>query len=315
MSDSTDQTPRTGDSPDASTAQQWRSDDPRNRHPRFDAPQQHQPEPGLDIKTDPVPDIGLDSYTGLGRLEGRKALVTGGDSGIGAAVAIAFAREGADVAIAYLPEEQEDAERVLQAIKDAGRTAVAVPGDLLDQDYRDSVVDDAAAQLGGLDILVNNAGKQLVSKSLEELSDQQVYETFQINVLAMFTLCRSALKHMSAGASIINVSSVQAHNPNPMLLDYAATKSAIANFTKGLAQQVGERGIRVNCVAPGPVWSVLQVSDGQPKDRLPEFGHDSPLGRAGQPVEMAPAFVFLACGESSFITAETLNATGGTPTP
>jgi NAD(P)-dependent dehydrogenase (short-subunit alcohol dehydrogenase family) len=289
--------------------------DPTTKFPKVSPPEQHQPEPGLDVRTEPVPDIGLESYRGLGRLPGRKALVTGGDSGIGAAVAVAFAREGADVAIAYLPAEEEDAQRVVQAIEQAGRTAVALPGDLLDADYRNGLVDAAAEKLGGLDILVNNAGKQVVSESLEELTDEQVDQTFQINIKSMFTLSRAALRHMGPGATIINTTSVQAYEPSPTLLDYASTKAAINNFTKGLAQQVGERGIRVNAVAPGPVWTVLQVSSGQPKDKLPVFGQNTPLGRAGQPVEMAPAFVFLASPESSYVNGETLNANGGTPTP
>ncbi|MGD6978452.1 MULTISPECIES: SDR family oxidoreductase [Citricoccus] len=289
--------------------------DPTTKFPKVSPPEQHQPEPGLDVRTEPVPDIGLQSYRGLGRLTGRKALVTGGDSGIGAAVAVAFAREGADVAIAYLPAEEEDARRVVQAVEESGRTAVALPGDLLDADYRNGLVDAAAERLGGLDILVNNAGKQLISESLEELTDEQVDQTFQINIKSMFTLSRAALRHMGPGSTIINTTSVQAYEPNPMLLDYASTKAAINNFTKGLAQQLGERGIRVNAVAPGPVWTVLQVSAGQPKDKLPVFGHNTPLGRAGQPVEMAPAYVFLASAESSYVNGETLNANGGTPTP
>lgn len=290
-------------------------DDPRARHPKISPPQQDQPEPGLDVRTEPVPDIGIDSYRGLGRLQGRKALVTGGDSGIGAAVAIAFAREGADVAIAYLPAEDADAERVLRAVEEAGRTGIALPGDLMDQQYRASIVDSAAEQLGGLDILVNNAGKQVVNSSLEELSDQQVNDAFQINITSMYTLSRAALKHMGPGSTIVNSTSVQAYEPNPMLLDYAATKAAINNFTKGLAQSLAPRGIRVNAVAPGPIWTVIQPSDGQPKQALPKFGHNTPLGRAGQPVEMAPAYVFLASTESSFVVGETLNANGGTPTP
>ncbi|MDY6054702.1 SDR family oxidoreductase [Micrococcus sp.] len=296
-------------------AGQLAHDDPRSRHPRQSAPEQHQPEPGLDVRTEPVPDIGLDSYVGLGRLAGRRALVTGGDSGIGAAVAVAFAREGADVAIAYLPDEQEDAERVLAAVREAGRTAVALPGDLMDEAYRTSVVDDAVAQLGGLDILVNNAGKQIFVEDIAELTDQQVLETYTVNVLAMFTLSRAAAAHMGPGSTIINTTSIQAYKPNPTLLDYASSKAAINAFTKGLAQQLAPKGIRVNAVAPGPVWSVLQVTDGQPKEKLPEFGKNTPLGRCGQPVEMAPAYVFLASGESSYVVGETLNANGGTPSP
>ncbi|QCU78718.1 SDR family oxidoreductase [Citricoccus sp. SGAir0253] len=289
--------------------------DPTTAFPKVSPPEQHQPEPGLDVRTEPVPDIGLETYRGLGRLEGRRALVTGGDSGIGAAVAIAFAREGADVAIAYLPDEEEDARRVVRAIEEAGRTAVALPGDLMDAEYRTGLVDAAAEGLGGLDILVNNAGKQVIRERLEDLTDEQVDQTFQVNIKSMFTLCRAALRHMGPGSTIINTTSVQAYEPNPMLLDYASTKAAINNFTKGLAQQVAERGIRVNAVAPGPVWTVLQVTAGQPKDKLPVFGQNTPLGRAGQPVEMAPAYVFLASPESSYVSGETLNANGGTPTP
>lgn len=290
-------------------------DDPTTRHPKVSPPEQDQPEPGLDVRTDPTPDIGLDSYVGRDRLQGRRALVTGGDSGIGAAVAIAFAREGADVAIAYLPAEEEDARRVVDAIEQAGRTAVALPGDLMDRDYRAGLVDAATDGLGGLDILVNNAGKQVISESLEELTDEQIDETFHINITSMFTLSRAALKHMGPGSTIVNTTSIQAYEPSPNLLDYASTKAAINNFTKGLAQQVASRGIRVNGVAPGPVWTVLQVTDGQPKEKLPKFGQNTPLGRAGQPVEMAPAYVFLASGESSYVNGETLNANGGTPTP
>lgn len=272
-------------------------DDPTTRHSKISPPKQDQSEPGLEVDAEPVPDIGLETYRGLGRLQGRKALVTGGDSGIGAATAIAFAREGADVAIAYLPAEGKDAERVISAIEDAGRTAVALPGDLMDKDYRDSLADSAAEKLGGLDILVNNAGKQIVNDSLEELTDEQVDEAFQINIKSMYTLTRAALKHMGPGSTIVNSTSIQAYAPNPMLLDYAATKAAINNFTKGLAQQLAPRGIRVNAVAPGPVWTIIQPTEGQPKEKLPEFGHDTPLGRPGQPVEMAPAFVFLASPE------------------
>ena len=290
-------------------------DDPRTRHQKISPPKQDQSEPGLEVEADPVPDIGLDTYRGLGRLQGRKALITGGDSGIGAAVAIAFAREGADVAISYLPVEGTDAKRVISAIEDAGRTAVALPGDLMDQDYRDTVVDSAADQLGGLDILINNAGKQIVSDSLEDLSDKQVEETFTVNIQAMYTLSRAALKHMGPGSTIVNTASILGHQPDPNLLDYSATKAAINNFTKGLAQQLGPRGIRVKAVAPGPVWTVIQPSDGQPKEALPEFGHGLPLGRPGQPVEMAPAFVFLASPESSYVVGNTLNANGGMPTP
>lgn len=290
-------------------------DNPVTRHPRISPPKQDQPEPGLDAKLDPRADHGEKSYVGTGRLKGRKALITGGDSGIGAAVAIAFAREGADVAIAYLPAEAEDARKVIGVIEAEGRVGIGLAGDLLDADYRNSLADEAAEKLGGLDILVNNAGKQVAIENLEDLDDEQVLQTFQVNILAMFTITRAALKHLPAGSSIINTTSVQAYDPSPTLLDYASTKAAINAFTKGLAVQLAPRGIRVNAVAPGPIWTPLQVSDGQPKDALPKFGHNVPLGRAGQPVELAPAYVFLASAESSYVVGETLNVNGGKSTP
>ncbi|MGP4966512.1 SDR family oxidoreductase [Glutamicibacter bergerei] len=290
-------------------------DNPVTRHPKISPPKQDQPEPGLDAKLEPTADHGETSYVGTGRLKGRKALITGGDSGIGAAVAIAFAREGADVAIAYLPAEAEDAAKIISLIEAEGRVGIGLPGDLLDEDYRNSLADMVAEKLGGLDILVNNAGKQIAIEKLEDLSDKQVMETFQINILAMYTITRAALKHLPDGASIINTTSVQAYDPSPTLLDYASTKAAINAFTKGLAVQLAPRGIRVNGVAPGPIWTPLQVSDGQPKDKLPKFGHNVPLGRAGQPVELAPAYVFLASAESSYVVGETLNVNGGKSTP
>ena len=290
-------------------------DNPVRRHPKISPPKQDQPEPGLDAKLEPRADHGEDSYVGTGRLKGRKALVTGGDSGIGAAVAIAFAREGADVAIAYLPAEEVDARKIISVIEAEGRVGIGLPGDLLDAGYRNLLVDQAAEKLGGLDILVNNAGKQIAVEKLEDLDDEQVMQTFQVNILAMFSLTRAALRHFPDGASVINTTSVQAYDPSPTLLDYASTKAAINAFTKGLAVQLAPRGIRVNAVAPGPIWTPLQVSDGQPKDKLPKFGHNVPLGRAGQPVELAPAYVFLASAESSYVVGETLNVNGGKSTP
>ncbi len=288
---------------------------PVDRYPTIEPPVQDQPEPGLDAELEPQTDRGEFSYRGTGRLEGRKALITGADSGIGAAVAIAFAKEGADVALNYLPAEEEDAQWVKGVIQDAGRTAVLLPGDLMDREFCEKLPDDAARELGGLDILVNNAGKQIAVESLEELSDEQVVETFTVNIIAMFRITRAALTHMPAGSSIINTTSVQAYNPSPTLLDYASTKAAINNFTKGLAQQLAPKGIRVNAVAPGPFWTPLQVTDGQPKEDLPEFGKQTPIGRAGQPTELAPAYVFLASPESSYVMGETLNVNGGSPTP
>ncbi|GAA1347351.1 SDR family oxidoreductase [Falsarthrobacter nasiphocae] len=281
----------------------------------IEPPKQHQEEPGLDLKLEPQPDRGETSYRGTGRLTGRKALITGGDSGIGGAVAIAFAREGADVAINYLPDEEEDAQVIRKHIEEAGRTAVLIPGDLRDRDFSSELPGKAAKELGGLDILVNNAGKQISVPELGELTDEQVEATFDVNILAMYRVTRAALEHLTPGSSIINTTSVQAYRPSGHLLDYAATKGAINAFTKGLAQQLGPKGIRVNAVAPGPVWTVLQVTDGQPKEKLPKFGKDTYLGRAGQPVELAPAYVFLASPESSFVLGETLNVNGGQPTP
>lgn len=289
--------------------------DPTRRFPRISPPKQHQPQPGLDSKLEPLADLGEDSYVGSGKLAGRRALITGADSGIGAAVAIAFAREGADIAMAYLPVEESDAQRVAAVIEASGRSAHLLPGDLLDDSYRTQLVARAAEALGGLDILVNNAGKQVSVEKLEDLDDEQLLATYRVNILSMFSLSRDALEHLSPGSSIINTTSIQAYDPSPHLLDYASTKAAINNFTKGLAAQLAPRGIRVNAVAPGPIWTPLQPSSGQPIEALPEFGHDTPLGRAGQPAELAPAYVFLASSESSYVLGETLNVNGGKASP
>jgi len=288
---------------------------PVTRFPEITPPKQDQPEPGLDAELIPGTDRGEESYRGTGRLEGRRALVTGADSGIGAAVAIAFAREGADVALNYLPQEERDAQRIAEVIREAGRTAVLLPGDLADPEFCRRLVEDAVEGLGGLDALVNNAGRQIAVESLEEIDDQQWENTFAVNIHAMFRITQAALKHLPAGSTIVNSTSIQAYDPSPTLVDYASTKAAINNFTKGLAQQLAPRGIRVNAVAPGPIWTPLQVSDGQPKEALPEFGKDTPLGRAGQPTELAPAYVFLTSSESSYVLGETLAVTGGSPTP
>lgn len=298
-----------------STNDQYTFQNPVDRFPTITPPKQDQPEPGLDADLEPKTDRGEESYRGTGRLEGRKALITGADSGIGAAVAIAYAREGADVALAYLPEEEEDAQEIVRLVEAAGRKAVALPGDVRDAAYCAQLVTDAVEALGGLDILVNNAGKQVAVENLEDLSDEQLDDTFKTNIYAFFRITKAALPHLPAGSSIINTTSIQAYMPSPFLLDYASTKAAINNFTKGLAQQLAPKGIRVNAVAPGPFWTPLQVSDGQPKEMLPEFGKDTPLGRAGQPTELAPAYVFLASPESSYVIGETLNVNGGTPSP
>ncbi|MCI1018399.1 SDR family oxidoreductase [Microbacterium sp. C5A9] len=276
---------------------------------------QHMPEPGLDADLAPTADLGEDSYRGTGRLTGRKALITGGDSGIGAATAIAFAREGADVALSYLPEEEEDAARIAGILRDAGATVATIPGDLRDPEYCRTLVAKAVGALGGLDILVNNGGKQVYQESLADITDEQFDDTFKTNVYAMFWITKAALPHLPAGSAIINTTSIQAYSPSDILVDYASTKATINAFTKGLAQQLAPKGIRVNAVAPGPIWTPLQPSDGQPQEKLPEFGENTPLGRMGQPAELAPAYVFLASAESSYVAGETLNVNGGMPTP
>lgn len=297
------------------TTDQLTFQNPVTRFPEISPPEQHQPEPGLDQELIPQTDRGQRSYRGTGRLEGRKALITGADSGIGAAVALAFAREGADVALSYLPAEEEDAQEIKSFIEEAGRRAVLLPGDISDRGFCEQLVERAVAELGGLDALVNNAGRQISVEDIADLPDEQWVDTFDTNIHAIYRISRAALRHMPAGSTIVNTTSIQAYKPSAHLLDYASTKAAINNFTKGLAQQLAPRGIRVNAVAPGPIWTPLQVSDGQPKEALPEFGKNTPLGRAGQPTELAPAYVFLTSPESSYVLGETLNVNGGTPSP
>lgn len=289
--------------------------DPRTQYPKISPPEETHPIPGLDVDLVPKADHGAKTYRGTGKLAGRKALITGADSGIGAAVAIAYAREGADVALAYLPEEGPDGDVVEKILQDANVEVVHLKGNLTDHAYRDSLVGNAANALGGLDILVNNAGHQVAIEDIADLTDEQVAETFEVNILAMFTLCREAMDVMPPGSSIINTTSIQAYSPSEHLLDYASTKAAINNFTKGLAAQAGPKGIRVNAVAPGPIWTPLQPSYGQPPEALPKFGHNTWLGRAGQPAEVAHAYVFLAQPESSYILGETINVNGGRATP
>ncbi|MDJ0320004.1 glucose 1-dehydrogenase [Pseudarthrobacter sp. PS3-L1] len=288
---------------------------PVTAYEKVSPPKQHQEEPGLDSELTPLADLGEDTYRGTGRLEGRKAIVTGADSGIGAATAIAFAREGADVVLSYLPEEEKDAARIAGIIEAAGRKAIRVPADLKDKKACRDLVDKALSELGGIDILVNNAGKQVAQKDFADITDEQFDHTYKTNVYAMFWLTKAALPHLPAGSTIINSTSIQAYAPSATLVDYASTKAAINNFTKGLAAQLAPQGIRVNAVAPGPIWTPLQASDGQPTEELPEFGHATPLGRAGQPAELAPAYVFLASAESSYVVGETLNVNGGITSP
>jgi len=277
--------------------------------------QQQQQGPGLEKNMHPKPDAGEQTYRGTGRLTGRKAVITGADSGIGRAVAIAFAREGADIVLSYMPPEEPDAQEVVKLIQEAGRKAIPIPGDVKDEAYCQQLVSQAVQQLGGLDILVNVAGKQQEVEDIENLSTQQFDETFKTNVYAMFWMCKAALQSMPAGSTIINTASVEAYKPSPILLDYASTKAAINAFSKALAGQVASKGIRVNAVAPGPVWTPLQVVGGQPTEKLAQFGAQTPLGRPAQPAELAPAYVFLASPESSFVSGETLTVTGGMPTP
>lgn len=258
------------------------------------------------------PDHGEDSYRGSGRLAGKKAIITGGDSGIGRAVAIAFAREGADVLISYLSED-DDARGTAKLVEEAGRRAVLVAGDLADPANCRTVVDRAVEEFGGIDVLVNNAAYQMTHETIEEVSDEEWQHTFDVNITAMFRLVKAALPHLREGASIINTSSINSDMPRPTLLPYATTKGAISNFTAGLAQLLGERGIRVNSVAPGPIWTPL-IPATMPADRVAEFGKDTPLGRPGQPKEVAPAFVLLASDEASFISGAIIPVTGGKPT-
>jgi NAD(P)-dependent dehydrogenase (short-subunit alcohol dehydrogenase family) len=284
---------------------------PVSAYPRPPFPSQQQPWPGLASQMTPRPDHGESSYKGSARLAGRKALITGGDSGIGRAAAIAYAREGADVAINFLPAEEPDAREVAQLIRDAGRTAVLLPGDIKSEAFCQKLVADAVARLGGLDIVVNNAARQMNQDSILKISSEQFDETFKTNVYAMFWISKAALPHLKAGATIINTASENAYDPDPGIIDYAATKGAIMIFTKGLAKQLASQGIRVNAVAPGPIWTPLQVTGGQPPAKLPQFGTDTPLGRAGQPAELASLYVTLASNESFFTTGQVFGATGG----
>ncbi|MGO1950671.1 MAG: SDR family oxidoreductase [Mycobacteriaceae bacterium] len=289
--------------------------DPVHRFDDITPPEQHQTEPGLDAEMIPSADHGEETYRGTGRLEGRKALITGGDSGIGAAVAVAFAREGADVALNYLPSEEKDARHISDVIEEDGRRCVLLPADLSDPDVAGYLVEDAVSHLGGLDALVNNAGRQIAVGSFEALTDEQRHETFETNIHAMFRVTQAALPHLSAGSTIVNTTSIQAYVPSPHLMDYATTKAAINNFTKSLSEEIAPRGIRVNAVAPGPVWTPLQPSEGQPMEVLTNFGKNTPLGRAGQPTEVAPAYVFLTSPESSYVVGSTIHVNGGQASP
>ena len=293
------------------TLNQYALQDPRTQYPQPPFPRQPMPAPGLTPEMDPRPDHGEDSYKGFGRMTGTKALITGGDSGIGRAVAIAYAREGAAVAINYLDVENPDAESLQELIEGEGGTLVRLPGDLTDEAFCQRLVADARDQLGGLDVLVINAGKQVAQESIQDITTEQFDQTYKTNVYAMFWLSKAALPHLPAGGSIINVTSIQGSQPSPNLLDYASTKWAIIGFTKALAQQAMKSGVRVNAVAPGPFWTPLQPSGGQPQDSVETFGQDTPYGRPGQPAEIAPVFVFLATQEAGYVTGEVYGVTGG----
>jgi NAD(P)-dependent dehydrogenase (short-subunit alcohol dehydrogenase family) len=272
---------------------------------------QQQPVPGDQSRMEPYPDCGEASYKGSGRLANKIALITGADSGIGRAVAIAFAREGADVAISYL-DEHEDAKETARWVEEAGRQCLLLPGDLANKAHCSAIVNDTVEKFGRIDVLVNNAAFQMSHETLEEISDEEWVKTFDINITAMFRICKAALPSMPAGSSIINTSSVNSDSPKPTLLPYATTKGAIANFTAGLAQLLGPKGIRVNSVAPGPIWTPLIVST-MPEDQVKSFGEETPLGRPGQPVEVAPIYVLLASDEASYISGSRYAVTGGKP--
>jgi len=289
--------------------------DPRTKYTSQPFSEQHQPWPALASKMNPRPDHGETSYRGSGRLAGRKALLTGADSGIGRAAAIAFAREGADVAINYYPTEEPDAREVVDLIRAAGRKAVAIPADIRTEAACKKLVAQAVEGLGGLDLLVNNAAYQQSKEDIFAISDEQMVRTFETNYFAMFRICKAAIPHMPPGSVIINTGSVNSYDPEPELLDYASSKGAILIFTKGLAKQLAKKGIRVNMVAPGPIWTPLQVAGGQLPGKMAEFGQDTPLGRAGQPAELAPLYVMLASDESSFTTGGAVGANGGKGNP
>jgi NAD(P)-dependent dehydrogenase (short-subunit alcohol dehydrogenase family) len=285
---------------------------PVEQFPKPPFPEQEQSVPGTESELTPKADHGETSYKGSGKLTGRKAIITGGDSGIGRAVAIAFAREGADVLISYL-NEHDDAKETARYVEEAGRKAVLVPGDISEEQHCIQIVQRAIDELGGIDILVNNAAFQMSHESLQELSAEELDRTFRTNIYAMFYLCKAAEPHFKPGSTVVNTTSVNAYKPSPGLLAYAATKGAIQNFTASLGQLWAEKGIRVNCVAPGPIWTPL-IPSTMPTEKVKSFGQDVPLKRAGQPAELAPIYVLLASQDSSYMTSSTVQVTGGTPT-
>jgi NAD(P)-dependent dehydrogenase (short-subunit alcohol dehydrogenase family) len=298
------------------TEDQSTQQDPTQQYQQPEYPEQDQRDrhPGEESQMEPKPDYGYETYRGFGRLEGKSAIITGGDSGIGRAVALAFAREGADVLISYLQEEEPDAQETAQVVEESGKKAVKVPGDISEESQCQALVQRAVDEFGKIDVLVNNAAHQMTVDGIADISSELLDRTFKTNIYAMFWLVKAALPHMQEGGSIINVASIQAYQPSPTLLPYAATKGAIVTFTKGLAQEVAGYGLRANTVAPGPVWTPI-IPASMPGETVSQFGATSPMGRPAQPAELAPAFVFLASQESSFVNGETLGVTGGQPLP
>jgi NAD(P)-dependent dehydrogenase (short-subunit alcohol dehydrogenase family) len=295
----------------AKTGDQGKPQDPRQREAKPPFPEQKQPSPGIEAEMQPQPDYGENSYRGSGKLTGKAALITGADSGIGRAVALAFAREGADVLIAYLNEDQ-DAQETKRVVEAAGRKAITVAGDIQDQRHCQQLVQRAMQEFGHLDILVNNAAFQVPVQDIKEITPEIWERHFRTNIFAMFYLCQAAIPQMRPGSSIINTASIEAYKPAPFLLPYATTKGAIVTFTMSLAEMVAEQGIRVNAVAPGPVWTPL-IASGMPEQQVPKFGQDSPMKRPAQPIELAPVYVLLASDEASYISGEIYGVTGGKP--
>ncbi len=286
--------------------------DPKHAGPTPPQPKQQQEPPGYTDEMSPTPDHGEHSYKGSGKLTGRAAIITGGDSGIGRAVAIAFAREGANLVLSYLPEEEDDARETVRWVEEAGRRAILMPGDIAEQAQCRQIVERTMAEFGRLDILVNNAAFQRTYEKLEDITAEEWDRTYRVNIYAMFYLSQAAVPHMKPGAAIVNTASIQAKNPSPQLLAYASTKGAVVNFTAGLAQMLADRGIRVNAVAPGPIWTPL-IPSTMPAEKAESFGQQVPLSRAGQPAELAGAYVLLASDEASYITGAVLPVTGGKP--
>jgi NAD(P)-dependent dehydrogenase (short-subunit alcohol dehydrogenase family) len=294
---------------------QYDTTDPRTQYPQPPFPEQPQNAPGVTSKMEPVPDHGEKTYVGKGRLEGRKALITGGDSGIGRAVAIAFMREGADVAINYLPSEQSDVDEIKELFAAEGKELICLPGDVTDRAFITELAADAAEALGGMDALVLNAGKQTAVEDFDDLSEEQFDKTFKTNIYAPFWLLKEVSPSLQPGSSVIITSSIQAYSPNPDLVDYASTKAAEKAFVQALGGQwIKSKGVRVNAVAPGPVWTPLQSSGGQPQEVVKEFGAQVPIGRPAQPAELAHVYVHLTSQEASYVSGETYGVTGGQPT-